>query len=43
MRFTGADLVTLLRSLPPVDDGYLTALEEAARGQPLLPPSPWER
>lgn len=41
--FTGADLVTLLRSLPEVDDEYLTAVEEAAREQPLLPESPWAR
>ncbi len=42
-RFTGADLVTLFRSLPPVDDEYLSAVEESARAQPLLPESPWER
>ena len=41
--FTGADLVTLLRSLPSVDEGYLTAVEEIARRQPQLPESPWER
>lgn len=39
--FTGADLVTLLRSLPAVDEDYLSALEETARNQPLLPESPW--
>jgi len=41
--FTGADLVTLLRSLPSVDEEYLTAVEEIARRQPQLPESPWER
>jgi antitoxin (DNA-binding transcriptional repressor) of toxin-antitoxin stability system len=41
--FSGADLVTLLRSLPPVDEDYLSAVEEIARAQPLLPDSPWER
>ena len=41
--FTGADLVTLLRSLPTVDEEYLTAVEEIARRQPQLPESPWER
>lgn len=41
--FTGADLVTLLRSLPSVDEEYLTAVEETARHQPQLPESPWER
>jgi antitoxin (DNA-binding transcriptional repressor) of toxin-antitoxin stability system len=42
-RFTGADLAALLRSLPAVDDGFLTAVEEAARNQPQLPDSQWER
>ena len=41
--FTGADLVTLFRSLPAVDDEYLSAVEEAVRSQPLLPESPWAR
>ena len=40
--FTGADLVTLFRSLPAVDEDYLRSVEEAARSQPLLPESPWE-
>lgn len=39
--FSGADLVALLRSLPPVDEGYLSAVEETARNQPFLPESPW--
>ena len=42
-RFTGSDLVTLLRSLPEVDEDYLRTVEETARNQPLLPESPWER
>lgn len=42
-RFTGADLVTLLRSLPAVDEEYLEVVEETARTQPLLPESPWGR
>lgn len=41
--FTGADLVTLLRSLPAVDEDYLETVEQAARNQPLLPESPWAR
>lgn len=41
--FTGADLVTLFRSLPAVDEEYLSAVEEAAQSQPLLPESPWVR
>jgi antitoxin (DNA-binding transcriptional repressor) of toxin-antitoxin stability system len=43
VRFTGADLRALLRSLPPVDDAFLGAIEEAARSQPRLPEPPWER
>ena len=42
IRFTGRDLVALLKSLPPVDEGYLDTLEEIARSQPRLPESPWE-
>lgn len=42
-RFTGADLVTLLRTLPAVDEDYLRSVEETARRQPILPESPWER
>lgn len=42
-RFTGADLVTLMRSLPAVDDDYLDGIEETVRSQPLLPESPWAR
>ena len=41
-RFTGADLVTLFRSLPPIDEDYLSAVEEVSRTQPFLPESPWE-
>lgn len=41
-RFTGADLVALLRSLPPVDEEYLAVVEELARAQPSLPESHWE-
>jgi len=42
-RMTGADLAFLLRSLPPVDDGFAEAVEEGIRNQPSLPESPWER
>ena len=41
--FTGADLLALLRSLPPVDDGFFEDVERAAAEQPGLPESPWER
>ena len=42
IRFTGRDLVALLRSLPPVDEDYLDTVEEVTRSQPRLPESPWE-
>ena len=42
-RFTGADLVALLRSLPPVDEDFLEAVEEGYRNQPPIQESPWER
>ncbi len=41
--FTGKDFQSLMRSLPPVDEEYLTVVEEIARRQPQLPESPWER
>ncbi len=41
-RFTGDDLLTLLRSLPPVDGEFFDAVEEVSRNQPRLPESPWE-
>jgi antitoxin (DNA-binding transcriptional repressor) of toxin-antitoxin stability system len=41
-RFTGRDLVALVKSLPPVDEDYLSAVEEFTRSQPRLPESPWE-
>ena len=43
VRFTAADLLALMRSLPPVDEEYLDDVEAAARNQPCLPESPWER
>ena len=42
-RFTGADLVALLRSLPAVDENYLEVVEETTRSQKRLPKSKWER
>ena len=41
--FTAADLLALMKSLPPVDPEYLDDVEAAARSQPRLPESPWER
>ena len=43
VRFTGADLLALLRSLPTVDEEFFDDVEEAARNQPGLPDLPWER
>ena len=40
--FTGADLVALLRSLPPIDEDYLETVELLQNEQPSLPESPWE-
>ena len=42
-RFTGADLVALLRSLSAVDEDYLDVVEELTRSQKKLPKSKWER
>lgn len=42
-RFTGADLLALLKSLPRVDDGFFDDVERAIAEQPTLPESPWER
>jgi hypothetical protein len=43
VRFTGGDLLALLRSLPPVDHAFFDAVEEATRRQPQVPETPWER
>lgn len=42
-RFTGADVVSLLRSLPKPDEGFWDDVEAATRQQVTLPESPWER
>lgn len=43
VRFTGADLLTLLRSLPSVDGEFFDDVESVANNQPHQPESPWER
>ena len=43
MRFTGADFLTLLHSLPKPDAGFWDSLEDATRQAPTVPESPWER
>jgi antitoxin (DNA-binding transcriptional repressor) of toxin-antitoxin stability system len=42
VRFTGADFLTLLHSLPKPDPGFWNAVEKATRQQPAVPESPWE-
>ncbi len=42
-RFSGADLLGLLRSLPKPDAGFWDAVEEATRQGLTVPGSPWER
>jgi antitoxin (DNA-binding transcriptional repressor) of toxin-antitoxin stability system len=39
---TIGDLLAVLKSAPPVDDGYQEAVLELTRKQPKLPRSPWE-
>src|SRR4030095_16988951 len=42
MRFTGADFLTLLHSLPKPDPAFWNAVETATRQEPAVPESPWE-
>ena len=42
-RFTGADFLTLLHSLPKPDPGFWDAVKDATRQEPTVPESPWER
>ncbi len=39
-RLTGADLLTLLHSLPKPDTGYWDAVEEITKQTPVVPESP---
>jgi antitoxin (DNA-binding transcriptional repressor) of toxin-antitoxin stability system len=41
-RFTGAQLLELLAKLAPPSEEFLSAVEETARGQAAIAPSPWE-
>lgn len=41
-RFTGADFLTLLHSLPKPDPGYWDAVEDRTKQTPALPESPWD-
>ena len=40
---SGAELASLLRSLPPPDDEYLTIVEELIAKQPTAAKSGWQR
>ena len=42
LRFTGADLLSLLDSLPKPDSGYWDVLAEATQQREAVPQSPWE-
>lgn len=42
-RFRGADFLALLHSVPKPDRAYWDAVEEAARQEPGVPESRWER
>jgi hypothetical protein len=41
-RFTGADFLTLLHSLPKPDPGYWDAVEKSTKQPPTVPKSPWD-
>jgi antitoxin (DNA-binding transcriptional repressor) of toxin-antitoxin stability system len=41
LRFTGADFLALLHSLPKPDPGYWDAVEERTKQTPAVPESPW--
>jgi len=43
LRFTGSDLLGLLRSLPKPDRAFWDAVEEATRQPPSVPKAPWGR
>jgi antitoxin (DNA-binding transcriptional repressor) of toxin-antitoxin stability system len=42
-KFSGADLVDLLRTLPKPDEDYLAILEELLEKQPVVKESGWQR
>jgi len=43
LRFTGTDVVGVLRSLPKPDDEFWDDVEAATRQKATVPESPWER
>jgi hypothetical protein len=42
LRFSAADLLGLLNSLPKADSGYWDVLAEATKQREAVPESPWE-
>ncbi|HUY19822.1 MAG TPA: hypothetical protein VMV15_11400 [Candidatus Binataceae bacterium] len=42
-KLTGAELATLLRSLPRPDEDYLATVEEVVARQPVVARSGWQR
>jgi len=42
-KFSGADLVDLLRTLPKPDEDYLAIVEELLEEQPVVKESGWRR
>lgn len=42
LKFTGADFLTLLHSLPKPDPGFWDAVNDATKQRPTVPESPWE-
>ena len=42
-KFSGGDLVQLLRALPKPDKEYLSALEDLIANQPMVAESKWPR
>ena len=42
-KFSGADLVYLLRTLPKPDEDYLAIVEEPLEKQPVVKESGWQR
>ncbi len=43
LRFTGADFVKLLSSLPRPDESFFDVIEKLNKTQPPLGKSPWQR
>jgi antitoxin (DNA-binding transcriptional repressor) of toxin-antitoxin stability system len=42
MRFTGADFLALLHSLPRPDPAFWNAVDKATRQAPTVPETPWD-